>query len=402
MSEIEPGGSQDNSKLPILYLLLLAAGLVMLILGWEVYSGGGGAWLLGAAGVSMIMTMALFPIAKAVISSSEDSSSADTAKMIQLLEIMNDRMLISDTAKRIAFRDKDRAALRDAIRADIQKGEFEAALVLVDEMSRSYGYREEAETFRSEILVARETESQRKLHEALSVLEEMIQQKHWAEAIREATKIQRLYPDMEAARGLARKVQGDREKHKEQLVSDFRGAHERGDASESWKMLKELDLYLTEAEAVPLREMATDVINKHRESLSDVFKDSVKKKQWQQALRVGGEIIDEFSHMKMADEVRSLMPSLRESAAKQEASGGLGDVPAPAAPVAPAAAAPVAPASVAPTAPPAVPAPGAGAPSPSGGAQTPGPDASAGSADPPTMGDAAAGDSESATGGNSG
>jgi hypothetical protein len=366
MSELEPDGTQDNSKLPILYLLLLGASVVMLVLGWMVYSSSNDAWLLGAAGVAMIVIMALFPIAKAVTGQKDDSGSADTAKMIQLLESMNERMLISDTAKRIAFRDKDRGALRDAIRDDIQKGEFEAALVLVDEMSRSYGYREEAETFRSEILVAREAESQRKLREALSVLEEMIEQKHWAEAIREATKVQRLYPDMEAARGLARKVQTDREKHKEQLIESFRGAHQRGDASESWKMLKELDLYLTEAEAVPLREMATEVINKHRESLQEIFKDSVKSKQWQQALRVGGEIIDEFSHMKMADEVRALMPSLRESAAKQEASGGMG-VPAPAPPAAPPA-----------------PAPGAAAP-PMGG--VPAPDASA-SSEPPTMGDA--------------
>src|SRR5690606_11685480 len=48
-----------------------------------------------------------------------------------LLHSINDRLLLSDTAKRIAYRQHDLAALRRAIREDIDKGQFDAAMVLV-------------------------------------------------------------------------------------------------------------------------------------------------------------------------------------------------------------------------------------------------------------------------------
>src|SRR5690606_15492874 len=80
--------------------------------------------------------------------------SRDDAEMVGLLRSINDRLLISDTAKRIAYREQDRETLRKAIREDIAKGDYEAALALVTEMSQAYGYRREAEAFRDEILAA--------------------------------------------------------------------------------------------------------------------------------------------------------------------------------------------------------------------------------------------------------
>src|SRR5690606_35034852 len=67
------------------------------------------------------------------------------------LRLIADRLLISETAKRITYRDQDRQALREAIEEDLKKGEFDAAMVLITEMSKAYGYIAEAEEYRERI-----------------------------------------------------------------------------------------------------------------------------------------------------------------------------------------------------------------------------------------------------------
>ena len=53
--------------------------------------------------------------------------------------------------RKVAFRDKDRDALRRAIKEDLARRDWEAALVLVDDMETTFGYGAEAATFRQEI-----------------------------------------------------------------------------------------------------------------------------------------------------------------------------------------------------------------------------------------------------------
>ena len=48
---------------------------------------------------------------------------------------------------------------------------------------------------------------------------------------------------------------------------------------------------------------------------------AAEQQEWQRALRIGGEIIDDFPNSKMADDVRKVMVQLRDSAAKAEATG---------------------------------------------------------------------------------
>src|SRR6476469_3608587 len=68
-----------------------------------------------------------------------------------MLNVMSDQQTLSDRAKQVAFRDKDRDALRRAIKEDLARRDFEAALVLVDEMERMFGYKQEAAAYRQEI-----------------------------------------------------------------------------------------------------------------------------------------------------------------------------------------------------------------------------------------------------------
>jgi hypothetical protein len=252
-------------------------------------------------------------------SSTETLSMRGNDDLLKLLRSANDRLLLSDTAKRIAYRQEDLKALRNAIREDIEKGEFDAAMVLVQEMSQTFGYREEAEVFREQINAARAAEMESKISQALAKLDEIIARHDFERAAKEAAKIQRLYPDSERVRTLLRHVVQAREQYKQQLEREFLAAAERDDVDRAIGLLKELDKYLTEDEAEPFRETARGVIGKKRDNLGVQFKLAVHDKEWLRAVQVGEQIIREFPNTRMADEVRGLLDLLRERAAGQQA-----------------------------------------------------------------------------------
>lgn len=238
---------------------------------------------------------------------------------VQLLRQMNARLLLSDTAKRIAYRQEDLNALRRAIRDDMAKGDYDAAMVLVQEMSHTFGYREEAEQFREQIGQARAQDQDRKIAAATRTLDEIIARHDFEAASREAAKLQRLYPESEAVKLAVRRVVQARDAYKHQLEREFLAASERDDVDRAIQLLTELDRYLTEEEAEPFRETARGVIGKRRDNLGVQFKIAVHDKEWTRAVHVGEQIIRDFPNTRMADEVRGMLDLLRERAAGQQA-----------------------------------------------------------------------------------
>jgi hypothetical protein len=237
----------------------------------------------------------------------------------QLLRVIAERLLISETAKRITYRKQDREALRQAIREDIDKGDFDTAMVLVEEMATTYGYREESEVFREEITKARQADREAKIDAAIASLNAIIARHDWDAASAQASKIQRLFPDSTKTRNLTRMVQQAREQHKQNLEREFLSAAARDDVDRAVELLKELDRHLTAEEAEPFRETARGVIGKKRDNLGVQFKLAVHDKEWTTAVRVGEQIIREFPNTKMAEEVRGRLDLLRERAAGQQA-----------------------------------------------------------------------------------
>lgn len=236
-----------------------------------------------------------------------------------LLRVIADRLLISETAKRITYRKQDREALRQAIREDIDKGDFDTAMILVEEMATTYGYREESEVFREEITRARQAEREAKIDAAIASLNAILARRDWDAATAQASKIQRLFPDSQKTRSLTRMVQQAREQHKQNLEREFLSAASRDDVDRAVELLKELDRHLTPEEAEPFRETARGVIGKKRDNLGVQFKLAVHDKDWTTAVRVGEQIIREFPNTKMCEEVRGRLDLLRERAAGQQA-----------------------------------------------------------------------------------
>jgi tetratricopeptide (TPR) repeat protein len=247
---------------------------------------------------------------------------AQRRREVELLESINRRILLSETAKKLAYRQEDIEALRQTIQQDIARGDYDAGLVLVNQMADSYGAREEAEEFRQQILAARDAEIDAKVGEAMKRLELHIQRHEFDRAASESAKIQRLYPESPSVQGLEQRVTQAREQYKQDLERQFLEAAERDDVDRAIDLLKELDKYLTEQEAEPYRETARGVIGQKRDNLGVQFKLAVQDKEWHQAVRVGEQIIREFPNTRMADEVRSMIDALRQRSAEQRDAGG--------------------------------------------------------------------------------
>ncbi|MDX1681698.1 MAG: hypothetical protein R3336_01135 [Phycisphaeraceae bacterium] len=300
------------------YAILILTGLGLTVWGvMEFRKEEGEALLLATGLLCTLIPLALFPVARLIAAQGSDSSLGIPYKLEKELEKISERLLISDAAKRIAYRENDREALRDAIREDIEKQDYDAAMVLVKEMQQTYGYREEAEEFREEIEAAREAGREQKITEAIARIDELLAEQKWDKAAAEAGKVQRLYQESPRVEDLVRRTREAKEAHKHRLERQFLEAAKRDDVETAMNLLKELDQYLTEEEAAPYLETARGVITKKRDNLGVQFKLAISDKDWRTALQTGEQIINEFPKSKMADEFREIRDDLRERATNQ-------------------------------------------------------------------------------------
>ncbi|MCC7203981.1 MAG: hypothetical protein IT441_02795 [Phycisphaeraceae bacterium] len=236
-----------------------------------------------------------------------------------LLSSIHDRQLLSDTARRVANRQAERQILRQAIRDERANGDRDAALTAIDHLGQVYGYREEAEVLRDEILQQDADGAAGKIQQHLSRLDELIAKFAWDQAYAEVGRIERMFPNDPRAKELEQRIRTSYDARKRQLEREFLTAAGREDVELAMSLMKQLDRYLSEAEAEPFRETARGVIGKKRDNLGVQFKLFVQDKEWTSALEVGQQIIREFPNTKMAQEVRDMLDVLRQRAAEQAA-----------------------------------------------------------------------------------
>lgn len=250
---------------------------------------------------------------------SDTAQDLDAKAFTAKLDEIAHNQLLSETAKKLAYRQEDLEALRRTIRKDIDAGEFDAALVLVNEMAVTYGFKEEAEAYREQVLQARAAGREAKVTRAIERFHEILERHDFQSAALEADKIERLYPESERVRVLKRAVAQAREQYKHDIERQFLESRDKGDYDTAAQLLPELDKYLTPQEAEPFREIARDVLGHKRDNLGVQFKMAVQDKDWNRSVRVGEQIIRDFPNSRMADEVRGMIDLLRERAAGQKA-----------------------------------------------------------------------------------
>lgn len=316
-SDTRVQGASGEGATNFVFLLMLAGSIWMIVQGVLIFRASSyhDGTLLGLGILAVILTASLYML----VSVLSKIASRPTSGGGQSLDSLREALMLSDTAKRILYRERDRQALRKAIREDIDKRDYEAALTLVSQMGQVYGYRLEAEQFRSEIEAARAAEQEKKIDDAIRSIDLMISRHEFEKAILEAGRIERVYAESDRVQNLRKRVRDARDRYKHELERKFLEAAGRDDIEVAMELMKELDKYLTEGEAAPFLETARGVIGKKRQNLGVQFKLAVHDKEWTAAVRVGEQIIREFPNSKMGEEVRGMLDVLRQRAGEQVA-----------------------------------------------------------------------------------
>jgi len=235
--------------------------------------------------------------------------------LLHAVNLASENILLSEEAKSIAFREKDREALRGAIEEEINKRDWESAFYLADQLERLFGYRAEAAQLRARINRARDQSKREKLQADLARLEDLFAAHDWENAARQIDTLQKTYPDQPQVANLRDRLEESKLQHKKNLLQRWDQAVNRNDIDGGIEILKELDQYLTPNEVAALEESARGVFRAKLHNMGVRFSMLVAEKQWAEALQVGREIIEEFPNSRMADEIRERLDVLQARAA---------------------------------------------------------------------------------------
>jgi hypothetical protein len=289
-----------------------------------------GAALLAAGCLGIIALIASVPIALNLRAARQSTTKHQEALLSALtdrleglsilLNLVSEQQLLSDRAKQVAFREKDREAVRRAVQEEMGRRDWDAAFVLANDIEHNFGYKQEADGLRAEINARRAEIHRRQLAELMAPIDRHIKAELWGAALQEAQELMRQMPDEPQVQRLPEEIEQRRQMRKGQLRDSWQEAVNRHDVDGSIEILKKLDLYLTPAEAESMQEIARNVFKEKREGLRTRFALAVQEHKWAEAIRLGDEIIHDFPNTRIAQEVREKMEALRQRAENPETS----------------------------------------------------------------------------------
>ncbi|MBN1942960.1 MAG: hypothetical protein JW849_06665 [Phycisphaerae bacterium] len=294
-SEALPAGSWLHSVIEILNVLL---------------------WSLIAAGVSLA-GMSFLANRQAVehgVSHLERIESLLQQQLKNTQEMVNMAGL-SDQAKSLIFHEREVDALRESVNALLMKQDYVGAEAMISRVESRLGLTEVAETLRSEIGHTRDSTSDDKVLEAVNRVRDVLNDRHWARAKRDAERLLALFPNHRVVAELPNEIRQAWNAYKRQLLKQYGEAVRVNDVERSIELLKELDKYLTPQEGAALAESARDVFKKKLHNLGVQFAIAVADQNWAFAVATGEEIVGEYPNSRMAREVREKLDLLRDYAA---------------------------------------------------------------------------------------
>lgn len=291
-------------------------------------------WTMLAAGsVGLLLVLTTWPLAIAM-SAARDAATAKGEEnmtalserlqaMSVILNEINENTVLSDRAKAVAYREKDRDALRRAIREDVAKRDWEAALILADDMERIFGYRQEAMKFREDIHRAQDDIIRRQVNEGVAVIDRHCRAEAWSDALREAERLMNTFRNDPQVMGLPQEIENRRQNTKRQLQDAFQDALARKDNDGAIEILKKLDLYLTRAEADVMQDTVRNLFKEKINDLRTQFALAVQDHRWTEAVRIGELIVRDFPNSGIAQEVKGRLDALRQRAAEPAQTAGV-------------------------------------------------------------------------------
>ena len=313
---------QGGSVAVVMLTSAAVVSLIMIAIGvLESQSEGGSDELANLGMLGLIIAASAGAIVLAILGQKPGSNKADTERIVEQLRQLQLTMergaqhaALSDDARRVLNRTKERELLCRAIEEDIRSQDWAAAQVLVTELAQRFGYERDAEQFRMRIEMARAEGLDQEVNEAIQQLDHLIVQRRWDEAFTAADRIAAGFPVSPRVHGLRGRVDTAKRQYKEELERRFLLAAQAERVEEAMEILKDLDHYLSEREAEPFREVARGVIGKARENLGAAFKLACQDRQWEMAISIGEQLSAQFPNSRMAQEVQEMLPGLRQRA----------------------------------------------------------------------------------------
>lgn len=233
-----------------------------------------------------------------------------------MLNELTEQQLLSDRAKQVAYREKDREALRRAIQEDIAKKDWEAALALVDEMDTGFGYKQEAERIRDEINQRFADHIRRQVQQGVATIDRHTANQQWAAAMREAQRLQQQFPTDEHVRNLTTEIEQRRSAFKHKLLDEYNDRIAAKDTDGAITVVKKLDFYLTPQEGLGMQDSVRQLFKDKLNRLLEQFTDAVHRNSFGEAYRIGTLIVTDYPNTQAARELRDKLDGLRARAAE--------------------------------------------------------------------------------------
>ena len=336
MSSPSPAAESAESRPPVvpsagamnaLFVLLVLASLGLLAWGiylaaqrvtWSVLAGGAAA---------TAASLAAWPLARGLAQVAGQLARLDqnlgdalrpvrhnTDAAVAVLRKIEANSAISERAKRVAYRGKDRDAMRRAIEEDLTGGDYSGARRLADEMEKSFGYADEADRVREEVRVRLAGERERELADARAGVDRLCKDEKWVDAFALSDRIIAKFGGDMDAKLLRTRIEERRQNKKVELVQKFHASVERKDVDEAASLIRRLDAYLTPEEGRQLAEAAREVFKNRLLRLREQFAAAMQQHDYSEAIRVGEIIKRDFPNSQLAKEVRDHEPRVREAA----------------------------------------------------------------------------------------
>jgi len=310
----EPGGTGGRGKgegtalawvFVLLYALGLAVSVTMFVKGMRE---------VGVIGLLLVLTGAPIALGLMRVAATRREESLRLGGIEASVRHLAEQSVLSDDARRVLNRDSERTLLMGAIEQDIAGQNWDAAMVLIEELAGRFGYRADAEAMRQRVEEARRKTREMEITEAIGFLDGLILQRRWDDALAEAGRVQRLFPGSPRVEPLRDRVPAARAAYRVDLERRLIEAAGTEQSDEAMVLLKELDQYVTPEQAESMKAMARGVIGRAREELGARFKGAVQERQWTEAVGLGEQIVRQFPNTRMAAEVREMMEQIRSNA----------------------------------------------------------------------------------------
>ena len=270
--------------------------------------------------LASIVVLGLAVVGALVTSKRSGQTSGNGELVTSKLDVLLEAVQMSENAKRVLFRDRELSVLRSTVQEDIANGEFHSALVLCDQMATVFGAVEEAEILRAKVTVIIHEQHDARICDEIAKLQVMLGQHEWVAAYQDAARLRRLFPESPRLHGIEQHIADVRTQYRHDLEAKFLHAAELEKVEEAMLLLRELDGYLTPDEARRFRDTATEVITKYRDSIRVRFNMAVGDHRWQEAIEFGEVIMHQFPNTKMAEEVYSMLETIRVRVVEDETS----------------------------------------------------------------------------------